>query len=53
MLGAVNGVITDDDIAAAMERAIDRLCVDRAMPQRRTLIPNDLSHVLASADAAG
>ncbi len=46
-------MLTDDTIAAAMERAITRLRADRSRPQRLTLMPNALDHVLATVDADG
>ncbi len=45
--------MTDDDITAARERAITRLRADRSPPQRLTLMPNALDHVLAHAGADG
>ncbi len=45
--------LSDDRIIAAMDRAITRLRVDRYRPQRLTLMPNALDHVLANVGADG
>jgi hypothetical protein len=47
------GSLTDDTITPAMERAITRLRADRSRPQRLTLMPNALDHVLAHVGADG
>ncbi len=44
---------TDEDIAAAMERAITRLRVDRSRPQHLTLMPNAIDHVRSIVGADG
>ncbi len=46
-------MLTDDTIAAAMERAISRLRADRSRPQRLTLMPNAVDHVLIHVGADG
>jgi len=51
--GAALAALTDDAIAAAMERAITRLRTDRSRPQCLTLMPNAPDHVLAHVGADG
>ncbi len=49
----VVATLSDEQTTAAMERAITRLRADRSRPQRLTLMPNALDHVLAHVGADG